>query len=139
MKREVRVALILGKELRKERVYVLAVFRGKIIEGIEFFKAKNSFNLASAIVSSKYYNEIRFFIFIGGSDPLVNNDAYVRLAKPVIVSEGLNNIIATYGMSFDEARSLLNFLAKNTFLNILAFLETVSTSAIKVLEEVKNA
>ena len=119
MKKEVRVALILGKELCKERIYTLAVFRGKIIEGVEFFKAKSSFDLASAIVSSKYYNEIRFFIFVGGRDPLVNNDAYVRLAKPIIVSEGLNNIIVTYGMGFDEARSLLNFLAKNTFLNTL--------------------
>lgn len=137
MKKETRIALIMGERFRNFRVYMLTVFRGKMIEGMEFFKATNSFELSSALTSSRYYNEVRFFITSNDDDPFVNDEFYVRVAKPTILSHKLETITKTYGVSRDEARRILNALAKTTFLESIKFLESLFRKALSLLEELK--
>jgi len=135
MKKETRIAIVAGKSLGNYRVYVLTVLRGKIVEGVEFYKANSSFELSSAIISSKYYNEIRIFIVITGKDPFVNDDFYVRIAKPIILTKKLESVNEAYGLSIDEARSILNFLVKSTFLEVVEFIDKLFHEAIELLEE----
>ncbi len=138
MKKETRVALITGSDLEAfRRIYVLTVFRGKILEGVEFFKARNTFELSLAITSSKYYNEIRVFIVATGEDPFINDSFYIRVAKPIIVTRKLESIVKTYGLSIDEARAILNSLVKSTFLEITKFVDNIFNEALKLLKETR--
>jgi len=135
MKKETRIAIIASRGLRNARVYMLTVFRGKIVEGVEFYKANSSFELSSAIASSKYYNEIRMFIVITGNDPFINDDFYVRIAKPIILTRRLESVNKAFGLSIDEARSVVNFLVKSTFMETIEFIDKLYHEVIEVLEE----
>jgi len=137
MKKETRIAVIAGRGLRNTRVYMLTVFRGKIVEGVEFYKANSSFELSSAIASSKYYNEIRIFIVMTGKDPFINDDFYVRIAKPIILTHKLESVDKTFGLSIDEARSVLNFLVKSTFIETIEFIDKLFNEAIELLGELE--
>ncbi len=137
MKKETRIAVIAGRGLRNTRVYMLTVFRGKIVEGVEFYKANSSFELSSAIALSKYYNEIRIFIVMTGKDPFINDDFYVRIAKPIILTHKLESVDKTFGLSIDEARSVLNFLVKSTFIETIEFIDKLFNEAIELLGELE--
>ena len=135
MKKETRIAILIGKGLESFRIYMLTVFRGKMIEGVEFYRANSSFELSSAISSSKYYSEIRLLILMTESDPLIDDDFYVRIAKPIILTRNLETIVKTYGLSVDDARALLNSLAKSTFLEIVKFVNNLFYEAAELLED----
>jgi len=135
MKKETRIAIIMGKSLENLRIYMLTVFRGKMVEGVEFYRANNSFELSSAILSSKYYSEIRILVAVTDEDPFINDDFYVRIAKPIILTHKLETVTKTYGLSIDEARTILNSLVRSTFLKIIKFIDNLFYGSMGLLEE----
>ena len=64
LKRETRIGLVIIRKINEKKIALLLVLRGKIIEGFSVTLFKTLFELATSILSTKYYGELRYVILL---------------------------------------------------------------------------
>ncbi|RLG75672.1 MAG: hypothetical protein DRO23_03320 [Thermoprotei archaeon] len=122
LKKETRIGLVIVQALDEKNVALILILRGKIIEGVIVTKFKNIFELASSIISSKYYGELRYIIMMLLNIHISEVDSlFLRILKPIIVINKDFSLENYLGLNPDECQSLLNYFIKNLNHDILDF------------------
>lgn len=134
-KKETRIGFIIVQAFDGKNVALTLILRGKIIEGVIVTMFKSIFELASSIISSKYYGELRYLVMM-----LLNthinevNSLFLRILKPIIVVNKDFSLENYLGLNSDECQSLLNYFIKNLNHNILKFSFKLINQAITLLK-----
>lgn len=141
IKKETRISLVLLSKHCNHGLLIIFTFRGNIIEGIGMEKFLNIYEVANSIISYKYYGETRYLIIIDeyGFQEADFKELYLRIVKPIILTNKLFSIITVLGLSLDEARSILNYYIKHIDTQSINFLLKLSSEVKKILIEVENS
>ena len=139
LKKETRIGLIIIRKINEKKIALLLVLRGKIIEGFSVTLFKTSFELATSILSTKYYGELRYVILLP-LNMVINkiDDMFLRVLKPLIVINSNFELEKHVGIDVDSCQIIINYFIKHIDHEIINFsLKLINeiSSLLRLLEE----
>lgn len=139
LKRETRIGLVIIRKINGKKIALLLVLRGKIIEGFSVTLFKTLFELATSILSTKYYGELRYVILLP-LNMVINeiDDMFLRVLKPLIVINSNFELEKYVGIHADSCQIIINHFIKHIDHEIINFsLKLINeiSSLLRLLEE----
>jgi len=114
LKKETRIGLIVIRKINEKKVALLLVLRGRIIEGFIVALFKTLFELATSIISTKYYGELRYLIILPLNMAINEiDDMFLRVLRPLIVVDSNFELKRYVGIDADTCQTVLNHFIKH--------------------------
>jgi len=114
LKKETRIGLIVIRKINEKKVALLLVLRGRIIEGFIVALFKTLFELATSIISTKYYGELRYLIILPLNMAINEiDDMFLRVLRPLIVVDSNFELKRHVGIDADTCQTVLNHFIKH--------------------------
>ncbi|RLG70788.1 MAG: hypothetical protein DRO23_12850 [Thermoprotei archaeon] len=114
LKKETRIGLIIIRKINEKKVALLLVLRGRIIEGFLVALFKTLFELATSIISTKYYGELRYLIILPLNIAIGEmNDMFLRVLRPLIIVNSNFELKKHVGIDVDTCQIILNHFIKH--------------------------